>query len=157
MGLVAVVGWAVVVVALRELEVEMVVAGLLLLGSLSSPNSSLSSLLLLIVPWAGGPWDGAGEGTGTTPLTEGPGAEAVGAAASVGAVVAGGTAPGVCLSALTVLLIVIPSPRMTLLNISLTFNCRLFSKVGFLPFDATVGAAAPPTGPRTEPPNLNGW
>ena len=153
------------------------VAVLLLLGSLSSPVSSLSSLLLLLIPWAGGTWDGAGEGTGTTPTAEGPGDGAVGAAAGgpvavgaaankgavrgvavvgVGAVVARETAPGVRLSALTNLL-VIPSPRTTLLNISLTFNCRLFSKVGFLPFDATVGAAAPPTGPRTKPPNLNDW
>ena len=84
------------------------------------------------------------------------GAVRVIAVVGVGAVVARETAPGVRLSALTNLL-VIPSPRTTLLNISLTFNCRLFSKVGFLPFDVTVGATAPPTGPRTEPPNMNDW
>ena len=102
-----VVDWAVVVALLRVVEVEVVVVDLLLFGSLSSLASSLSSLLLFATPWT---WAGAGGGTGTTPITDGPEAEAVAAVAAEGAVrgvgnaAVGALVAGVRLKALTVLL-----------------------------------------------------
>ena len=166
-------GAVVVVLAVEEVGMEVVAVVLALLLSLLVPLFSPASSLLLFPilsvagiragaeegpGWSsggGGPVPGTLIGTGTTPVTEGP--EAVGGKE----VAAVGAAAGVRLNALTVLL-VNPSPRTTLLNISSTFICRLFSRICFLPFVAVLpsspGAAtvvaAPRTGPKTEPPNL---
>ena len=80
---------------------------------------------------------------------------------AVGAVVA-----GVRLSALTIRLSPLnPSPKTTLLNISLTFIYRLFSGICFLllniVFLSGPGAAwlpgAPGAAPMAVPPNLKAW
>ena len=83
-----------------------------------------------------------------------------------GVVEVGAVAAGVLLRALTVLLSpLLSTPRTTLLNISSTFICPLFSGISFLPL-AVVSlsgpapaslSGAPGAAPATVPPSLKAW